>query len=142
MVQARQRRYSERTRILLILLLTCSQAIAPALHAHLGGEHYNDGIHMHNGLATAHAVNAGANVESIDGRVIGVAVSLVSRAAKISSSVPRNVDATPGAALATNITDIAFPLSAGDLRPAVVSTIQPLRATPYFQPPRRGPPAA
>lgn len=129
-------------RILLILLLTCSQAIAPALHAHVGGEHYGDGAHLHNVLASAHAANAGADIESIEGRVIGVALSLVSRTWKIAAPVPRDANTPPDAALAANITDSALPLRTAGPHPLPESSIQSLRSTPYFQPQWRGPPTA
>lgn len=128
-------------RLFLILLLTCSQAIAPALHAHVGGEHYGDGAHLHHVLDHGHTATSGADIESIEGRVIGVALFLVSRASKVSSQRPDDANTTFGAALLTQADTLTLPLRIVGLRAPLASSIQTLPNTPYLLPLLRGPPA-
>lgn len=129
-------------RVLLVLLLTFSQAIAPALHAHVGGEHYGDGAHLHNSLLHGHAASAGADIESIEGRVVGVALSLVSRAWKLAAPRARDADLTPDLALNARVADIALPLRATGSVPTPEFSIQAHNKAPYLLPRRRGPPTA
>jgi hypothetical protein len=129
-------------RVLLVLMLMLSQAIAPALHAHVGGEHYGDGAHLHNPFLHGHAATAGAEIESIEGRVVGVALSLVSRAARIAAPRPGDADAAPGLALPANTAGITLPLRAAGPVPTTEFSIQTHTKAPYLLPQRRGPPLA
>lgn len=140
MAPPRWQRYSLFMRVLLVLLLTFSQAIAPALHAHVGGEHYGDGAHLHNPLLHGHSATTGADIESIEGRVIGIAVSLVSRAWKIALPRPRDADATPGLAVNANTADIAPPLRGAGPAPTIELSVQTHTKALYLLPQRRGPP--
>jgi|TARA_R110000868_G_scaffold92103_1_gene255584 hypothetical protein len=142
MAQRRRRRYCPGVRFLLVLLLTFSQAIAPALHAHVGGEHYGDGAHLHNPLEHGHAAAAGADIESIEGRIVGVALSLVSRACRIASPQAGDADATPALALSSNFNDIALPLRTRVPAPTIDASLRNHHQEACFLPHRRGPPTA
>lgn len=137
---AQWRRYSFGMRVLLVLMLMFSQAIAPALHAHVGGEHYGDGAHLHTPLRHGHAATAGADIESIEGRVVGVALSLVSRAARIAASRPGDADTAPDQALPANTAGIMLPLRAAGPAPTTEFSFQTHTKAPGLLPQRRGPP--
>lgn len=127
-------------RVLLALLLTFSQAIAPALHAHVGGEHYGDGAHLHNALQHGHVASTGADIESIEGRVVGIALSLVSRALRIVAPRSGDTDTPPALAVHSTATGIAPTPRTALPAPATQYSIQSHHQAPYLLPLRRGPP--
>ena len=128
-------------RTLLLFVLVCSQAIAPMLHAHVGGEHHGDGIHIHNGFDGKFTSSALPEIESVEGLVVGVAEVLVSRPTKVARCAQDNENGSASKAFVAVCAGFGVILSVTLVGLRIGSFSQPVSLRSYFLPRRRGPPA-